>query len=211
MVGSGLLILTERLSDKEPAVEAFLREILDGAGRSAVPPRVARYITLVFERCVRHRAWALAILERLEALSRKVETGPDTVDFLASTHGAARVAISRAVREAEVLDTEVLAALEIFGMTTLIRTAGARDIARAWGASGSPHGALAVFKRANDAGELLCERALRAVMQRPEARWYNRLGHGDREALAMSDAVRRRPSGVERDVFLSDPWIAEGG
>jgi hypothetical protein len=209
LVGPGLLAITEPRGGQPRARQAYVDEVLASAGCLAIPPRLARHLTVVLERLQTHRSWALAVLQRLEAIVSRCSDGPDAPGAFIRCHLDARLEIARAVRMEEVVHPELLASLELTAMSALIRTAGTRDIARAWGRTGAARAAVAEFERVNDSGELLSEQALRAVVRPPGASWFHTLGAADQDAVRFAAAVRRRPAGPERGILLYDPWIPD--
>ena len=204
-MASGFVVIGEMWPGMEEAEQAFLEEVLRAAGRLAIPPRLASFVSVVLGRFPSHQVWILELLSDLEDVAAGAAVGPDCVDALVARHLDARLDIARAVRDREVLHPEVLAVLEMWATVALTRAAGARDVARAFGACSVRDG-VSEFRRAVRRDDLLWERALQAVMRTTDTAWQQRLGPRDMDALAFAAAVRRRPAGPERDILLLDTW-----
>ena len=211
VAASGFVVVDDLWPGMAEPREAFLDEVIRGAGRLAIPPRLGAFVSVVLERMSHHREWVIRLLGDIEDIAAGVADGPDCIDALAALHQEARLHVAHALRSGEVLDREVVAVLDLYANVAITRAAGARDVARALGSAGSLRDAARDFRRGAASADLLWERALQAVMRTTHDEWRRRLGPRDTEALGFAAVVRRRPPGPERELLLLDTWTAQDG
>lgn len=202
--GTGLHTLAAGSPARLAALAAHVREVLRGAGTLGFPWRLATYVLAVLRARPGVADAMLSALERLETLAERVRWDPDEPAGLRYRHHDMQVVVARAVREAELLDPECLAVLDLTGAVLLMRAAGTRDLARAWTAGrGAGEAVASAFHDVDMAGELQAEQALRAVFRAPDPSWIAALSAADREAMHLAQAVRARPPGPERELLVN--------
>ncbi|HEX7123202.1 MAG TPA: hypothetical protein VF178_12575 [Gemmatimonadaceae bacterium] len=191
--GIGLLAMADRWPGATEALAAYWDEVVRRRAPMGVPYRLAEVLA-------RSLAASPSRREIFDEIARWVHTYVErevfdflTLDDLTERHFDLRLGVASWLRGAELTEPKTVAAIEIYATCTLLRHAATADLMHCWReGKADPKRATEAFRRFNQRGDPLFERALRAVLRQPTDAMAARVTAQERQALNMVRHVRQR-------------------
>lgn len=206
--GALLQLLWETWPERQDLLRAFLEESIGGRADLGIPPRLATKIEENLSESSELQEWFDSLAMALDHMIEAEFFDFLSVEQLVGHHLRLRLKIAEAVRQAEIMNTPMVAVTELYATVRLLRVAARKDLLRAWHeGSGQIPAVVQIYDLMNKKNDCIFDRAYRAVLRQPDTATLARLTDGERQTLALVRELRNRSG--QQSGFLShsdDPF-----
>jgi hypothetical protein len=184
---------------------AFWDECINRAPHLGTPPRLAAHLQRMIGASASRRAWFDRAAEWVEESLRQTEISLVETHHLRDIHFSLRTGMAGWIRRAEIMDPHLIAAMEIYTTSRLLKYLCQQDLKAAWEDSGQdPEQATRLWTKRNSEASLLWINAIENLTSE-QTFPAEHISRFDRQALQMVQQVAGRDPELRRSgIFAAE-------